>query len=67
MIIQISMLNGPAINRITRLYETEGMAGLKHGKHSRREGKNRIQSENKSACCNSLFARGTINDGGPRF
>lgn len=46
MIIHVSTLSGPTVNKTTRLYETEGMTELEHGKHSLREGKNRIQTEN---------------------
>jgi len=43
----VSALKGTAVKRISRPYETEGMAGLKHGKCSLREGKNLIQTENQ--------------------
>src|ERR1017187_830423 len=44
-IAQVSELSGPAVRKIIRLYETDGMAGLKPGKRGRREGDKRGLTE----------------------
>ncbi|MFA6921427.1 MAG: helix-turn-helix domain-containing protein, partial [Gallionella sp.] len=46
-IAEVSELSGPAVRKIIRLYEAEGMAGLKPGKRGRREGNNRSLTEDQ--------------------